>query len=58
MGDLALGLGKPAQRAPAPLERPAKVDRGGAGPFEKMPGGVPDSPELDNAVWARPLLIR
>lgn len=27
-------------------------------PKEKMPKGRPDSPELDNAVWARPLLIR
>lgn len=27
-------------------------------PAEKMPKGRPDSPELDNAVWARPLLIR
>lgn len=27
-------------------------------PAAKMPNGVPDSPELDNAVWARPLLIR
>jgi hypothetical protein len=27
-------------------------------PKERMPKGRPDSPELDNAVWARPLLIR
>lgn len=27
-------------------------------PAASMPKGVPDSPELDNAVWARPLLIR
>jgi len=27
-------------------------------PPEKSPKGAPDSPELDNAVWARPLLIR
>jgi hypothetical protein len=27
-------------------------------PPELMPKGVPDSPELDNAVWARPLLVR
>jgi hypothetical protein len=27
-------------------------------PKEKMPKGKQDSPELDNAVWARPLLIR
>lgn len=27
-------------------------------PPEKAPKGAPDSPELDNAVWARPLLIR
>ena len=27
-------------------------------PKSKMPKGVIDSPELDNAVWARPLLIR
>lgn len=27
-------------------------------PAEKSPGGKPDSPELDNAVWARPLLVR
>jgi hypothetical protein len=27
-------------------------------PKEKMPKGREDSPELDNAVWARPLLIR
>ena len=27
-------------------------------PAAKMPKGHPDSPELDNAVWARPLLIR
>ncbi len=27
-------------------------------PPEKAPKGSPDTPELDNAVWARPLLIR
>ncbi len=27
-------------------------------PPDKMPGGVKDSPELDNAVWGRPLLVR
>ena len=27
-------------------------------PPEKTPKGAPDTPELDNAVWARPLLIR
>lgn len=27
-------------------------------PPERSPKGTPDSPELDNAVWARPLLIR
>jgi hypothetical protein len=27
-------------------------------PADKMPEGRTDSPELDNAVWARPLLIR
>ena len=27
-------------------------------PEDKMPKGRADSPELDNAVWARPLLIR
>lgn len=27
-------------------------------PPEKAPKGAPDTPELDNAVWARPLLIR
>ena len=27
-------------------------------PSELMPKGIPDSPELDNAVWARPLLVR
>jgi hypothetical protein len=27
-------------------------------PQAKMPQGMADSPELDNAVWARPLLIR
>jgi hypothetical protein len=27
-------------------------------PKTKMPGGMADGPELDNAVWARPLLIR
>jgi hypothetical protein len=27
-------------------------------PKDRMPKGRPDSPELDNAVWARPLLIR
>ncbi len=27
-------------------------------PPEKTPKGSPDTPELDNAVWARPLLIR
>jgi hypothetical protein len=27
-------------------------------PPERTPKGAPDSPELDNAVWARPLLIR
>jgi len=27
-------------------------------PPDLMPKGIPDSPELDNAVWARPLLVR
>lgn len=27
-------------------------------PKEKMPGGAADTPELDNAVWAEPLLVR
>jgi len=27
-------------------------------PKTKMPKGMTDGPELDNAVWARPLLIR
>jgi hypothetical protein len=27
-------------------------------PQAKMPKGMADGPELDNAVWAKPLLIR